>query len=127
MIPQVTNDAIEESFKKMTMSIKELYNLASDERVKAAILKFKEEQPDIFKNLADMMTFHYHNTEGMITIHQVVLYVIILMNSIYIQEEINDCKKLFDTDPFKNNEDDIKLEDDEKKEDDEENPEDYLW
>jgi len=125
MIPKVTNDAIEESFKKMTMNVNELYNLASDKRVKDAILKFKAEQPDIFKNLADIMAFHYHTTEGMITIHQVVLYVIILMNSIYIQDEINDCKKLFNIPP----QEPPKEEEEDKPDnnDDEESPEDYLW
>ena len=125
MIPRVTKDAIEESFMSVSTSLANLNDEKAKKKIENTILAFKTRQPDIFEHLSHIFKFHLDHNKGMCHVQQLTVYLILIMNSLYIQEELNEVKKIFDFDDTPP-EDDNNYNENDFNEEDPENPEDYL-
>jgi hypothetical protein len=60
--------------------------------------KFYKEQPEIYEYISCIMESHCEATEGMIIAPQLELYVMVVLNSMYIQQEMNEVGDLFEED-----------------------------
>ncbi len=99
MIPKASENAIRESFTTMGKDIVNLKDDAVQKRMHDFILEFKAKQPQIFDQLSYLFLFHAEHTKGICDMQQFTVYTILLINSLYIQQELNDIKKLFDYEP----------------------------
>lgn len=136
MIPVASKDAIEESFLNIGKSLANVNVEDAKKRMEKIILTFKAKQPEIFEHLSYIFSFHLKNNDGMCPIQLLTVYTILIINSLYIQNELDELKELFNFDdeelPNILPEDDEDDEDNNYNEDDfhadgPENPEDYLW
>ena len=56
---------------------------------------FKDRQPRMFEFVSNIVQSHTKNTEGIMHVSQLVLYLMVMLNSIYIQEEVNQIVDIF--------------------------------
>lgn len=95
-IPKVSDEALEEAYNKFikkdfaTMQTKELRD-----HIKRCSKDFSDKQPDLFKFVNDIFEGHSNITGDSINIAQLGIYVMIIVDSFYIQKEIDEVKELF--------------------------------
>ncbi len=95
-IPKVTAEACKEAYYKIINKNSKMLEI---EDLKKHLHKvsdeFTKKQPEIQIFVSKLIDGHMSQTNGVIGAAQFALYVMIAVESIYIQEEIDDVKKLF--------------------------------
>lgn len=95
-IPKASAEACEEAYYKIiNKNIKSL----DTEKLKNHLTKvtndFATKQPEIQNFVTKLIEGHMEQTGGVIIAPQFALYVMIAIESLYIQKEIDDVKNLF--------------------------------
>jgi hypothetical protein len=101
-IPKVSEQAMKEAHLKfqeaMTDSMVNGDPFKMYKTLRESQEKFRREQPEVFEYITSLMESHCEFTEGMIVAPQLELYVMVVINSLYIQKEIDEVGNLFEED-----------------------------
>lgn len=96
-IPVPTKEAVDEAYNKViTKNITKLDESTVKEYFEQFQHSFKERQPGLYKYVEKVCKGHDKLTNGSMLSPQFFLYMMIAIDSLYIQEEIDDVEKLFD-------------------------------
>ena len=94
-IPKVSAEAIEEAYKTLS----NILATEDEDFVKKHFMtqknKFETRQPEIGEFVQVMCDRHIEQLEGVLTIPHFCIYVMTLIDSFYIQNEMDDIKDLF--------------------------------
>lgn len=95
-IPKVSAEACEEAYYKIiNKNIKILEEEELRDHLSNVSKDFTNKQPEIQKFVSKLIEGHMEHTDGMLGAAQFILYVIMTIESIYIQKEIDDIAILF--------------------------------
>jgi len=95
-IPQPTKEAINEAYYKiLRKDLKTLNSEQIQKHLKKFDSEFKKRQPVLFKFITDVCKGHMEITNNMILTPQLILYVMVIIDSLYIQEEVDDIGNVF--------------------------------
>lgn len=95
-IPRPTKEAINEAYTKILK--KDLSTLSTEEinkHLKRFDSEFKKRQPTLFKFIMGICKGHMEVTNSSILTSQLILYIMVIIDSLYIQEEIDDVGDIF--------------------------------
>lgn len=96
-IPVPTSEAIMESYNKIIR--KDLNDLSYKDmstHLKKHLNNFQIKQPELYKYVKKLSKDHIEILEGNMSIPQFLLYTLVLIDSLYVQDEINEIGKLFE-------------------------------
>ena len=98
-IPKPTKEALEEAYSKI---IRNDFATMPDEVMEQHLRKhhdvLADRQPGIHEFIKNICTGHTNEMEGIIQVPQFALYMIVLMDSLYVQKEIDEVEDIFNQD-----------------------------
>ena len=95
-IPKPTKEAIDECYNSIIKTnMHMLDNKEMREHLKKYHDKFKERQPGLYTYIEKICRGHEEMTKGLILAPQFFLYMMIAIDSLYVQEEIDDVEDIF--------------------------------
>ena len=99
-VPKVSEEAIAEAYKKLESVMKHSAKTNNYEQMEKVLKEsndnFVKNQPEIHKFVGSVMKLHLTATQGTLLAPQLALYVMVIMNSLYVQQEMDDVGGLFD-------------------------------
>lgn len=99
-IPKVSEKAIKEAHQAFNKALMESIRSNNPKKMQKVIKEtsvfFKEQQPEVYQFIKTITEAHIDHTDGLIIAPQLVLYVMIIIKSMYIQKEIDEISSLFD-------------------------------
>jgi hypothetical protein len=96
-LPIPTKEAIDESYSKI---VRKDFETISEEDMHTHLKKyhdeFKSKQPGLYEYLTKLCVGHDERMNGTIQTPQFILYMLITIDSMYVQKEMDEVGKLFD-------------------------------
>ena len=98
-IPKVSEEAMKESYIKFQHGLNNSIDSGNPIEMLKILREYGEEfldkQPQVFEFVTKIMEAHVRDMDGIILAPQLSIYIMIILNSMYIQQEIDDIDKLF--------------------------------
>lgn len=96
-IPKPTKEAVNESYAKI---VRKDFSTISEEDMQIHLKKYhdilKDRQPGLYEYISKLCMGHDDTMEGNIQTPQFILYSMIMIDSLYVQKEMDEVGKLFE-------------------------------